>query len=247
VTVYPREEAPVGSEPILAGPVARVMVAMAAPARLAAACLSIDTADSIAVCAQATDSASAVAAAVRTLPSVCVVDLELPGGAIAAIWEIIARLPTTKVIALTSSEHDRDFLAALSAGAHGCLVSGPDGAELVAAVRNVGEGDPVLSTVLVARLMAEFRDRGARRRVPISRSATSHRAASPLTSREWQVLELMRHDYSTTEMASRLVVSNATIRTHVAAVLHKLDLPNREAVASWLARDKGVETSQHSR
>jgi two-component system NarL family response regulator len=184
------------------------------------------------VCGEARDAVEAVAAAVETLPDVCLVDVALPGSGIAAIWEISARLPATKIVALAESASDGDLFAAIRAGVAGYLLKDSD-SRLIEALNEVLEGRAAVSSSLVARLMAEFRDSGARRRIPIV-ADDPQRVSGQLTSREWQVLDLMRHDCTTAEMAGRLVVSKATIRTHVAAILHKLDLPNRQAATHWL-------------
>jgi DNA-binding NarL/FixJ family response regulator len=73
--------------------------------------------------------------------------------------------------------------------------------------------------------VAEFRDRGPRRRTLVSAES----GGAQLTSREWQVLELMRQGMTTAQIARRLVVSPATVRSHVAAILRKLRVPDREA------------------
>ncbi len=77
----------------------------------------------------------------------------------------------------------------------------------------------------MAKLVAEFRDRGPRRRTLVTQESDGVQ----LTSREWQVLELMRQGMTTAQIARRLVVSPATVRSHVAAILRKLRVPDREA------------------
>jgi two-component system NarL family response regulator len=190
--------------------------------------------DAFRVCAEAQDAVEAVAAAVHALPDLCVIDIGLPGSGLAAIWEITARLPSTKIVILAETAADDDLFAAIRAGVHGYLLKGTDNRQVLQALREVLDGRAAMSSSLVARLMSEFRDHGARRRVPLVTEVPAPRSAVQLTSREWQVLDLMRRDCTTAEMAGRLVVSKATIRTHVAAVLHKLDLPDRKAAADWL-------------
>jgi two-component system nitrate/nitrite response regulator NarL len=195
---------------------------------------AISASEHFAICAEARDSVEAVAAAVETLPDVCLIDIGLPGSGIAATWEISSRLPTTKIVMLAATADDGDLFAAIRAGVQGYLLKSTDDRQLFDALREVLDGRAAMSSSLVARLMSEFRDHGARRRVPLSTELPAQRAAAALTSREWQVLDLMRRQCTTAEMAGRLVVSKATIRTHVAAVLHKLDLPDRKAATDWL-------------
>ena len=155
----------------------------------------------------------------------CLLDVRMPGGGVAAAWEISARLPDTKIVMLTVSRDDKDLFAALRAGASGYLLKDVAPDRLADALESVLSGESALPGSLVARLVAEFRYRGPRRRTPVSAEGTG----AQLTSREWQVLELMRQGLTTAQIARRLVVSPATVRSHVAAILRKLRVPDREA------------------
>jgi DNA-binding NarL/FixJ family response regulator len=174
---------------------------------------------------EAGDAPAAVAAAVEGKPQVCLLDVRMPGGGVAAAWEISARLPETKIVMLTVSRDDKDLFAALRAGASGYLLKDVAPDRLADALEAVLSGESALPGSLVARLVAEFRDRGPRRRTLVSAES----GGAQLTSREWQVLELMRQGMTTAQIARRLVVSPATVRSHVAAILRKLRVPDREA------------------
>jgi two-component system nitrate/nitrite response regulator NarL len=178
------------------------------------------------VCAEVADGAAAVEAALREQPDLCLLDVEMPGGGIAPTREITARLPATKVVILAASlEDDDELFGALSAGAMGYLVTESlDAAGLRRALKAVLRGEAVIPRTLATRLVGEFRDRGPRRRVVLTE--TGH----DLTSREWEVLHLLREGLSTGDIAKRLFVSHATVRSHVSAVLRKLRLPDRESV-----------------
>ena len=176
-----------------------------------------------AVCAEAADAPTAVEAAMRERPDLCLLDIRMPGGGVAATWEICARLPETKVVMLTVSQDDRDLFAALRAGASGYLLKEMDPGELPDALARVLRGEAALDSSLLARVVAEFRDRSARRRRPIADPSNT-----PLTSREWQVLELLRQGLSTSEIARRLVLSPVTVRTHVNSILRKLRVRDRK-------------------
>ncbi len=170
------------------------------------------------------DAAAAVQAAVDGRPQVCLLDVRMPGGGVAAAWEISARLPETKIVMLTVSRDDTDLFAALRAGASGYLLKDIDPARLSDALESVLAGESALPGSLVARLVSEFRDRSPRRRTIVSEAD-----GAQLTSREWQVLELMRQGLTTAQIARRLVVSPATVRSHVASMLKKLRVPDRES------------------
>ena len=106
-----------------------------------------------------------------------------------------------------------------------------DPARLPLALHGVLEGEAALPRQLVALLIEEFRERRRRRRVPLR-----GRRSAELTDREWEVLELMRQGASTEEIAARLFISPVTVRTHVSAILRKLQVPTREAAIELLER-----------
>jgi DNA-binding NarL/FixJ family response regulator len=175
------------------------------------------------ICGEAGDAPGAIEAALRERPDVCLLDIAMPGGGVAAAWEISARLPQTKVVMLTVSTEDRDLFSALKAGAAGYLLKDMDPRELPRALARVVRGDAALAPELVGRVITEFRDRSARRR----RTAAEGPEAQ-LTSREWQILDLLRHGLSTSEIARRLVLSPVTVRTHVNSMMKKLRVRDRE-------------------
>ena len=201
----------------------RVLIADDHPETRADVRSAIDADGRFVVVAEVGDAAGAIHEAVRTRPDLCLLDVNMPGGGIAAIWEISARLPQTKVVMLTVSADERDVFAALRAGASGYLLKEIDPARLPAALFDVLRGEAALPRRLVARILEEFRDRSPRRRATVVDDNT------PLTSREWQVLDLMRLGLKTSEMARRLHLSQATVRSHVAAILRKLRVPDRES------------------
>ena len=178
------------------------------------------------VVAEAPDAFGAIEAAVREQPELCLLDVHMPGGGAKATWEISARLPTTKIVMLTVSRDDTDLFAALQAGAAGYLLKDMDPARLPHALADVLEGRAALPRALVARLIEQFRDRSPRRRTVVGGEDPTSR----LTSREWQVLDLMRQDLSNSQIARRLSLSPVTVRTHVNSILKKMDAPDREAL-----------------
>jgi DNA-binding NarL/FixJ family response regulator len=176
------------------------------------------------VVAEATDGAAAVQAALSERPDLCLVDIRMLGSGIAATREITARLPETKVVMITASLDEDDLFSALRAGAIGYLHKDIDPARLPHALNDAVEGGAPISRRLVTRLVAEFRDRGPHRRPVVSEPGYD------LTSREWEVLGLLREGMSTAQIAARLFVSRATVRSHVAGILRKLGLPDRDAL-----------------
>jgi two-component system, NarL family, nitrate/nitrite response regulator NarL len=177
-----------------------------------------------AVPAAVSDAAAAVDAAVRERPDLCLLDIRMPGNGIAAAWEITARLPETKVVMLTVSRDDRDLFASLQAGASGYLLKDLDASALRASLESVVAGEAAMSRRMVARVLQEFRDRAAKRR-----SIVTPRPGPHLTSREWEVLNLLRRGLSTAEIAAELFISQATVRSHILATLRKLRVPDRRS------------------
>jgi DNA-binding NarL/FixJ family response regulator len=176
------------------------------------------------VVAEAADGAGAVEAALRERPDLCLLDIRMPGSGIAVTRELTTRLPDTKVVMITVSLDDDDLLNALRAGASGYLLKDIDLERLPHALMDTLNGGAAIPRRLVARVVAEFRDHGPRRRAIVTERGYD------LTSREWEVLGLVRQGLSTSQIASRLFVSRATVRSHVAALLKKLDVPDRDAL-----------------
>jgi DNA-binding NarL/FixJ family response regulator len=146
----------------------------------------------------------------------------MPGDGIAAAGRIARSHPSVAVVMLTVSRDDADLFASLRAGAAGYLLKDTDPTRLPHALRGVLDGEAAVPRDLVARVIDEFRDR-TRRRLPVAERGVE------LTSREWEVLELLRTGLSTAQVAERLFVSKVTVRSHVAAVVRKLGVPDREA------------------
>jgi DNA-binding NarL/FixJ family response regulator len=182
-----------------------------------------------AVCAEAGDAAEAVEAAMREQPDICLLDIHMPGSGIRATAEISSKLPRVAVVMLTFSGAESDLFDALRAGASGYLLKDIDPERLPQALRSVLEGQAALPRALVAQLIEEFRGRERHRGIPLLKER-----GEKLTSREWEVLELMRQGLPTAEIAERLFVSKVTVRGHVASILRKLRVPDRESLLRLL-------------
>ncbi len=174
------------------------------------------------VVGEASNARTAIELALRHSPDACVLDVHMPGGGgIAAAEEIGRQLPETVVVMLTASREEADLFDALRAGARGFLVKDMDQDRLGAALRGVLAGEAALPRSLVAKVLDEFRGRQGRR------VFSKQRRPAQLTSREWEIMELLRQGLSTEDVAKRLFVSAGTVRVHVSSVLKKLSAPNR--------------------
>ncbi len=181
------------------------------------------------VCAEADDGPSAVEAAQRERPDVCLLDIQMPGGGIRAAEEIAHKVPDSAIVMLTVSRRDSDLFDALRVGASGYLLKDTDPDRLPLALRGVLEGEAALPRHLVALVIDEFRERGRRR--PLLK-----RRGVVLTDREWEVLELMSHGLTTFEIADRLFIEPVTVRTHVSSILKKLHVSSRKAALQLIER-----------
>jgi DNA-binding NarL/FixJ family response regulator len=176
------------------------------------------------VCGEAVDAPGAVELALSERPHLCLLDVHMPGGGIRAAGEITRALPECVVVMLTVSRNDSDLFDSLRAGAAGYLLKDADPARLPHALRGAMAGEAAVPRALVSRLIDEFRTRGLRRRLPLP-----GRRGVELTSREWEVLDMMAEGLSTAKIAERLFVSPVTVRRHISAILEKIGAPDREA------------------
>jgi len=175
-----------------------------------------------------------VRAAVCEQPDVCLLDVRMPGSGVAAAWEIAARLPDTKIVMLTVSDDDADLFAALRAGADGYLLKTMNLKRLRDALIGVCSGEAAIQRTLVARVLDRFHGREPRWRQVVSSQGTGQR----LTSREWEVLELLAQRRSTAEIAGKLVLSASAVRVHIASIVHKLQVADRAAVVELFGRSR---------
>jgi DNA-binding NarL/FixJ family response regulator len=198
-------------------------------------CRALESEQRFDVCASAADAAGAVQGAVRERPDICLLDVRMPGGGLAAAWEIAARLPRAKIVMLTVSGEDEDLFAALRAGADGYLLKTMNLQRLPDALAGVCRGEAAMPPTLVARVLERFHGRQPRWRHPVGSGSAGQR----LTSREWEVLELLAQERSTAEIAQRLVLSASAVRVHISSIVRKLQVADR-AAATELFRRSGT-------
>jgi DNA-binding NarL/FixJ family response regulator len=157
----------------------------------------------------------------RTRPDVCLLDISMPGNGIEAARAICAEFPETTVVMLTVLADDENLFAALRAGARGYLTKGADPAHMADALRALLRGEPAMSPGIAMRILERFQDVESRRvHVP-------GRGFVQLSPREAEVLDLLRQGVSTGVIARRLGIAAVTVRTHIAAVLKKLNVADR--------------------
>ena len=177
--------------------------------------------EGIEVIGEAANGAEAVALWRRANPDVLLMDIRMPEmDGLEAAGRILAEGGDGRVIMLTTFDIDEYVYAALQTGASGFLLKDVTPEQLTLAVRTVAAGDAMLAPSITRRLIERF----AR---PEARVQTSHRALESLTPREREVFELIGRGLSNAEIADALILSGATVKTHVARILSKLDLRDR--------------------
>jgi DNA-binding NarL/FixJ family response regulator len=183
-------------------------------------------------CTEAADAQSAEDAAVRDRPDVCLLGLDGAGQGLRAANEIVTRVPSAVVILLTSRLDEEEFMAAVRAGATGYLTQSLDPARLPHVVRGALRGEPAVPRRFVARLLDELKTRERRRSVVL---AGKGRVA--LTSREWEVVDLLLRSATTMEIADELGVAPVTVRRHLGSVERKLGVKSRAEVVELLTAE----------
>jgi DNA-binding NarL/FixJ family response regulator len=189
----------------------------------------------IRVVGEAGDGGEVPALVDRLGPAVVLMDIRMPGvDGLAATEHLRRRADAPEVIVLTTFDADHHVLRALRAGAAGFLLKDTPPEEIVAAVRQVAQGRPVLSPAVTRRLIARVADDGHDRR----RSRARARLAQ-LNDRERDVAVAVGEGRSNAEIGAVLHLAVPTVKTHVSNILTKLDLNNRVQIA-LLAHDAGL-------
>jgi DNA-binding NarL/FixJ family response regulator len=174
------------------------------------------------VVGEAGDGEDAVAEARRLQPDVVLMDIRMPVlDGIEATRRIIRAQPGTRVLILTTFGLDGYVYDALHAGASGFMLKDAPPEEIVAAVRIVASGDALLAPAVTRAVIDEFA-----RRQPVPAPVLPP-AVADLTPREREVLDLLARGLSNPEICEKLVISEATTKTHVARILQKLSLRDR--------------------
>ncbi|HET6849629.1 MAG TPA: response regulator transcription factor [Gaiellales bacterium] len=182
----------------------------------------LEAEDDMAVLGEAEDGEQAVAEASRLRPDVVLMDVRMPVlDGIEATRRIVRATPGARVMILTTFGLDGYVYDALRAGASGFMLKDAPPEEIVAAVRVVASGDALLAPAITRAVIEEF----ARAPQPVAPEPPA--AVAELTAREQEVLALMVRGMSNPEICERLVISEATAKTHVAHILRKLGLRDR--------------------
>jgi DNA-binding NarL/FixJ family response regulator len=199
----------------------------------------IDSQPDLEVIGEASNGREAIDATRRLGPDVVLMDVRMPEcDGVLATQTIVASGAATRIIILTTFDLDEYVYAGLRAGASGFLLKDTQPAELLAAIRAVASGDAVVSPRVTRRLLSEHAHR-----LPAADSPEPHQRTllAALTAREHEVMLDVGRGLNNTEIADKLVLSEATVKTHVGRILSKLELRDRVQVVVF-AYETGLIT-----
>jgi len=185
------------------------------------------TEEDFVVIGEAADGKEAVSAVLQSRPDVILMDLVMPQmDGIEAIRQITTEWPEARILVMTSFATDDKVFPAIKAGALGYLLkdSGPE--VLVDAIYQVYRGEPSLNPKIAKKMLSE-----------LGRPSSNKPTTEPLTERENEVLILVAQGLSNQEIAQKLVISEATVRTHVSRILSKLHVASRTQAALYALRE----------
>jgi DNA-binding NarL/FixJ family response regulator len=190
---------------------------------------AIGSLDGVEVVGEAATGVEVLERARELTPDVVVMDLHMPEmNGIEATRELTAAVPDTAVLVLTMLDDDESVFAAMRAGAHGYLVKGAERRDIARALEAVGRGEIIFGPAVAARALAAF-----------SSAGPSKGPFPELTEREHEILDLVARGLTNPAIASRLVLSEKTIRNHVSNIFMKLQVGDR-ATAIVRAREAGL-------
>ncbi|MDE2092311.1 MAG: response regulator transcription factor [Burkholderiales bacterium] len=204
----------------------------------------------IVIVGQAADGLDAIEQALATSPDIVVMDLQMPrASGVVATREITAKLPGTRVVVLTTYDHDDLVFEAIRAGAQAYLLKDASEAEVLETIRAVHRGESRLSPAIARKVMAQFRAiaggpaepvanaRAAAGGLPVAGGAPPARAPlrdpldEPLTDKEERILDLLSLGRSNKQIAATVFLAEGTVKNYVSRIMDKLHARSRTELA----------------
>jgi two-component system response regulator DegU len=192
--------------------------------------------DGFEVLGEASDGQEAVERALALRPDVVLMDVQMPRmNGVEATAALLAALPATRVIILTTFDYDEYVFDGIKAGARGYLLKDTPASELLAAISKVHAGESIIQPSVATRMIAEF----SRRQGAGDERGAAPPAYEPLSEREVEVLRLLADGLSNKAIASQLILAEGTVKNHVSTILDKLHAANRTQAAR-VGREQGL-------
>jgi len=230
-----------------APPPLRLMIVDDQPLIRRALTLMLGSEPGIEIVGEAADGLAAVQAALAARPDVIVMDLQMPrASGVVATREITARLPATRIVVLTTYDHDELVFDAIRAGAHAYLLKDASELEVLDTVRAVHRGESRLSPAIARKVMEQFRTLWAGRppeglqsaAAPGASTAAANRKPAaadpltePLTDKEERIVELIAQGKSNKQIAATVFLAEGTVKNYVSRIMDKLHARNRIELA----------------
>ncbi len=176
---------------------------------------------------EAADGQEAIEKSLLLKPDLIIMDINMPRcSGLEATLSIKERLPDTKILIFSISEREQDLFQALRFGAEGFILKETNIKEIPTAVRSIFNGETILSPLIAKRLVDEFRHKSSE---------------SSLSTREGEVIELLGNGLNNNQIAERLFISEATVRTYLNRLLTKLHLKNRAEAIAYVQQRQAIK------
>ncbi|HEY82266.1 MAG TPA: response regulator transcription factor [Dehalococcoidia bacterium] len=193
------------------------------------------TQGNLTVVGEATDGLEAIEKAQALTPDVILMDLNMPRcSGLEATQALQARMPEANILVLTVSDNEADLFAAMKFGAKGYILKNTEPDELVQAILHIAQGGVIISPLMAAKLLSEFRETGAQ-----EVAAPPGETEAELSPREDEVLRLVAQGATNKQIAETLFISENTVKTHLRNIMEKLHLANRSQAAAYAVK-KGL-------
>jgi DNA-binding NarL/FixJ family response regulator len=180
------------------------------------------------VVGEAADGIEAIEKARKLTPDVVVMDLEMPNcGGLEASQVLQTELPQINILVLTVSDKEADLFSAIKAGAKGYLLKNAEPEEITQAIIHIAKGGVIVSPSMAEKLLTEFRT---------GEGHKEEEAASGLSHREREVLQLVAKGASNKEIGNSLLITENTVKTHLRNIMDKLHLANRSQATAYAIR-----------
>lgn len=196
---------------------------------------TIDCEDDMEIVGDANCGKMAIESSLESQPDVLVLDMNLPDlSGLEVIRTLKPKLPDLKILVLTAVEDESILFEALAAGAQGYLLKDSDVEEVLTAIRDLNAGKGHLHARSTMSLLTEFQR--SRLEPTVADESPQEALLELISPREFEVLELVGYGFSNPEIATKLIISEKTVKTHVSNILRRLNVRSRISAATYAVR-----------